>query len=149
MCIRMNRLQNRFIIGSCAAVAQWQSRSFPSLRRGFDSRLPLHFCHCPQSMPWPASVPETPARHATRLPSSASIECTCPQNGEKTVLGHVFCFLKQEKRFYWRFLPWRNTNKIWTWLYRIDKMRAVTLGSSLLRLHEALMSTYSALPAVV
>ncbi len=25
-----------------AGVAQWQSRSFPSLRRGFDSRPPLH-----------------------------------------------------------------------------------------------------------
>ena len=68
MCIRMKRVQNRFIIGSCAAVAQWQSRSFPSLRRGFDSRLPLHFCHCPQSMPWPARVPETPARPCNASP---------------------------------------------------------------------------------
>lgn len=28
--------------GRIAGVAQWQSRSFPSLRRGFDSRPPLH-----------------------------------------------------------------------------------------------------------
>lgn len=149
MCIRMKRVQNRFIIGSCAAVAQWQSRSFPSLRRGFDSRLPLHFCHCPQSMPWPARVPETPARPCNASPIRFHRMHPVLKMGERPFRGMCFVSWSRKKRFDWRFLPWRNTHKIWTWLYRIDKMRAISLGSSLLRLHEALMSTYSALPAVV
>src|SRR6185312_15057867 len=35
-------LSFRIIRSYAAGVAQWQSRSFPSLRRGFDSLHPLH-----------------------------------------------------------------------------------------------------------
>ena len=39
---RLNCPGDRISSRRAAGVAQWQSRSFPSLRRGFDSLHPLH-----------------------------------------------------------------------------------------------------------
>lgn len=36
-------LKNRYPLSAFAGLVQWQYTSFPSLRRGFDSRIPLHY----------------------------------------------------------------------------------------------------------
>ncbi len=75
-----------------AGVAQWQSRSFPSLRRGFDSRPPLHIFFRLLSFPFAYLKKKSATCSIFAIKSFRVLSRKFVPNNKQ--IENIFCYLK-------------------------------------------------------